>query len=343
MNLLPGGAVPTGPVETAAVASPATPTPAALPTGIPESFQGTWAALADTCALIRDEGLEPPITITATEVRDAEYETFCKLTRVLQASPTEVKAELSCTSNEEPTAALQQRTFALAAGRLVFGDRPVSYVRCTEIVPAPPVELAQPIESPPAAAKDINLKVPDDMTPQHFVNFTWNSLFCSGIITEELRHGTVPPDAHEAFRTIAQGYQSSAEELAKRAGLSESEFAAQRDREIPAEVRKVYELAGTSGDVRRGLTEQLDTCVKHSKTMLMLAMAMIYEDAKAREYRYHRSPRQALRSVAGPSRQTQSRMASGRQRSRELLTQRYPAIRKNPARPVRRARSYLRH
>jgi TonB family protein len=127
------------------------PAQATLPTSIPESFQGTWAAHADTCALIRDEGLESPVTITATEVRDVEYETFCKLTRVLQASPSEVKAELSCTSNEQPTATPQQRTFALAAGRLVFGDRSVSYVRCTETVPAPPVELAEPIDAPPAA------------------------------------------------------------------------------------------------------------------------------------------------------------------------------------------------
>ena len=62
---------------------------------------------------------------------------------------------------------------ALAAGRLVFQDRPVSYLRCAGEAPPPPVELAEPIEAPPAtAAQDVELKVPDYMTPENFVNFT---------------------------------------------------------------------------------------------------------------------------------------------------------------------------
>ena len=256
---------------------------ASPPNTIPEPFHGMWASTVDGCQAIQT-GAEPAVTITASEIRDVEYETFCTLHSVVSASATELVAEFVCPSADDQKPAPAQRSLALAAGRLVFQDRPVSYLRCAGEAPPPPVELAEPIEAPPAtAAQDVELKVPDYMTTENFVNFTWNSLFCSGIITEGLRREAVSPEGQEALRTVAQGYRDSAEELAKRAGLSESEFAAQRDLEIPAEVRKVYELAGTSSDVRRGLTEQLDTCVKQSKTMVMLAMAIISEDAKARE------------------------------------------------------------
>ena len=266
-------------------APPTTPAdqPAAPPSTIPEPFHGMWASTVDGCQAI-ETGTEPAVTITASEVRDVEYETFCTLHKVVSASATELVAEFICPTVDDQTPAPAPRTLALAAGRLVFQDRPVSYLRCAGEAPPPPVELAEPIDAPPpTTAQDVELKVPEYMTTENFVNFTWNSLYCRAILTEELRRGTVPPEAQEGFRAVAQMYRDASEELAKRAGLSQSAFADQRDREIPAEVRKVYELAGTSGDVRRGLSEQLDTCVKQSKTMSMLAMAIIYEDAKARE------------------------------------------------------------
>ena len=135
--------------------------PAAPPPGtIPEPFHGMWAATTDACQLIQTEGLEPAVTITASEVRDVEYETYCKLHKVVSASATELVAEFVCPSADDPTPAPAPRTLALAAGRLVFQDRSVSYLRCTSKVPAPPVELAEPIEAPLPAGSEIRASEP---------------------------------------------------------------------------------------------------------------------------------------------------------------------------------------
>jgi protein TonB len=100
--------------------------------------------------LIETEGLEPAVTITATEIRDVEYEAYCKLHKVVTATATELVAEFVCPTAEDQTPAPAPRTLALAAGRLVFQDRPVSYIRCASTVPAPPVEIAEPIDASPA-------------------------------------------------------------------------------------------------------------------------------------------------------------------------------------------------
>ena len=147
-------APPTASADATATQSSATvPTeqPAAEPANtIPEPFHGIWASTEDTCQLIQTEGLEPAVTITASEIRDVEYETFCTLHKVVSASATELVAEFICPTVDDQTPAPAQRTLALAAGRLVFQDRSVSYLRCAGEAPAPPVELAEPIEAPPA-------------------------------------------------------------------------------------------------------------------------------------------------------------------------------------------------
>jgi TonB family protein len=152
-----GAASPESAEAAAAQSSPVTatdpPAPAA-PDTIPEPFRGTWASTQDACKLIEAEGLEPAVTITANEVRDLEYETFCNLHKVVNASATELAAEFVCPTPEDRTPAPAPRTLALAAGRLVFQDRPVSYIRCSSAVPPPPVELAEPITPPAVESVD---------------------------------------------------------------------------------------------------------------------------------------------------------------------------------------------
>ena len=271
---------------TAAQSSATAPTAqpvAAPPNAIPEPFHGMWASTVDGCQAIQT-GAEPAVTITASEIRDVEYEAYCKLHKVISTSTTEVVAEFVCPSAEDQTPAPAPRTLALAAGRLVFQDRPVSYLRCAGEAPPPPVELAEPIEAPPPpAAKDTGPKVPDDLTPEHFRTFVAFSLRCAETIEQGIQFGVAPPDTHEAIRKMADGYSSAAEELAKRADITEAAFAEQRDQTTPAQVRAVYEQARTSRSAIELLSEQLGACQKQFGPMGLLSMAIILEDAKARE------------------------------------------------------------
>ena len=81
------------------------------------------------------------------------------------------------------------------AGRLVFQDRSVSYLRCAGEAPAPPVELAEPIEAPPAttpAERTPPASGESDVTTAHC---QFNAAGLSGGLSPSGRAGSVTLDA----------------------------------------------------------------------------------------------------------------------------------------------------